>query len=108
MNNTLDLRKNFTQNQLSSNTYINQNNNTFENIRNMNNNLINHFNMQNINLNEYHGLQNKVKLDIFNNSLNPNLRSNAIIGKTNNIPNFQANTPNQINNTMQFYGYRNI
>ena len=110
MNNTLDLRKNFAQNQLCSNTYINQNNNTFENIRNMNNNLINQFNIKNnnINLNEYHGLQNKVKQDKFNNSLNPNLRSNAIIGKSNNIPNFQVNTPNQINNTMQFYGYRNI
>ncbi len=113
VNNGLDLRKNF---QLSANNFMSQNN-TYDNIRNMNmnmnNTLVNQFNMQNNNnnnmgINEFHELQNNGQQEIFSSSLNQNFRSNAIIGKTNNIPNFQQYSPNQANNNMQFYGYRNI
>jgi hypothetical protein len=110
-NNGLDLRKNY---QLSATNFMNQNNNTYDNIRNMtmNNNLMNQLNMpnnnNNIGLNEYSEIQNNVQQEIFSSSLNQNFRSNAIIGKSNNIPNFQQYSPNQVNNNMQFYGYRNI
>ena len=110
-NNSVDKRLKIQQNQLNQ-MNINPNN-TFNNGRPMYN-LLNQYNLPNPSMNyqAYQNLKNKGQINpqgIINPS--PILRNNAITENINNVPNFQnqiGNVPNQLNNNIQFYGYRNF